>query len=91
MVSHITWAYNGETMGGGRKETVDDREILGLFREDDDPVLFTQEVAQEIGFSSQGTLPRLHNLAEEGLLESKKGGRSIVWWLTQDGQEYLGE
>ena len=76
-------------MAGGREETVEDREILQIFLETDEPVLFTGEVADEIGFSNQGTLPRLHSLADQGLLDSKDGGRSIVWWLTDEGQELL--
>lgn len=76
-------------MPGGREETVDDSEILQIFLETEDPVLFTGEVADEIGFSNQGTLPRLHNLADQGLLDSKDGGRTIVWWLTDRGREFL--
>jgi predicted transcriptional regulator len=76
-------------MPGGREETVDDSEILQIFLENEDPVLFTGEVADEIGFSNQGTLPRLHNLADKGFLKSKDGGRSIVWWLTDEGQDFL--
>ena len=76
-------------MPGGREETVEDNEILQIFFESEDPVLFTGEVADEIGFSNQGTLPRLHNLADQGLLESKDGGRSIVWWLTDEGRSAI--
>lgn len=78
-------------MPGGREETVNDSEILQLFLETDDPVLFTGEVADEIGFSNQGALPRLHDLEDRGLLNSKDGGRSIVWWITEDGKEFLEE
>lgn len=77
-------------MVGGREETVDDRDILRVFAESDDPVLFTGEVAEEIGFSNQGTLPRLRKLAKEGFLNTKTGGKVPVWWLTDRGYEYLG-
>lgn len=72
-------------MAGGREESVDDKEILRVFSEKEDPVLFTGEVADEIGFSNQGTLPRLKQLEKAGLLESKKGGRVPIWWITDKG------
>lgn len=78
-------------MAGGREETVKDSEILQIFLEEEDPVLFTGEVAEEIGFSNQGTLPRLHSLADRGHLASKDGGRSIVWWITDDGREFVAD
>ncbi|WP_240471241.1 hypothetical protein [Halorubrum tropicale] len=68
---------------------MEDREILQIFLDSEDPVLFTGEVADEIGFSNQGTLPRLHALADRDLLESKDGGRTIVWWITNDGREFI--
>jgi len=76
-------------MPGGREETVDDSEILRLFEEAEDPFLFTGEVADTIGFSNQGTLPRLRTLEEQGYLQSKRGGKVLAWWLTEDGQSYL--
>jgi len=76
-------------MPGGREETVEDSEILQIFLDSEDPVLFTGEVADEIGFSNQGTLPRLHGLADRDLLKSKDGGRTIVWWLTDEGREFI--
>lgn len=76
-------------MPGGREETVDDIQILHVFAESSDPALFTGEVADKIGFSNQGTIPRLRDLENRGLLESKSGGRTLIWWLSHDGQEYL--
>jgi len=78
-------------MDGGRKETVADEEILRVFETSEDPVLFTGEVADEIGFSNQGTLPRLEKLADEGLLATKKSGRIPIWWLTDQGHACLSE
>jgi len=78
-------------MPGGREETVDDIQILRVFAESSDPALFTGEVANRIGFSNQGTIPRLRNLEEREFLESKSGGRTLIWWLTDAGQEFLTE
>ena len=76
-------------MAGGREESVDDMDILQVFVESDDPVLFTGEVADEIGFSNQGTLPRLRKLADKGYLNHKIGGKVPVWWITEEGRQYL--
>ncbi len=73
-------------MPGGREETVDDSEILRLFEEGQDPFLFTGEVADMIGFSNQGALPRLKKLEERGLLDSKRGGKVLAWWITEEGK-----
>ena len=66
----------------GRKPRVSDEEILEVFRQTDDPVLSTAEVAKELPIKRRGTLTRLEALEEESQLESKQiGGRNRVWWL----------
>lgn len=75
----------------GRRETVSDEEILGFFQDTTDPVLGTAEVAEFLDFSNPGTHKRLKPLAQEGLLESKKIGNSIAWWITEEGKAHLGE
>ncbi|WP_324757046.1 transcriptional regulator [Haloarcula montana] len=79
------------SMAGGREETITDTEILRVFDETEDPALFTGEVADEIGFSNQGTLPRLRALNDEGLIATKKSGRVPMWWITDLGREFLSE
>ncbi|WP_436347070.1 hypothetical protein [Natronorubrum sp. FCH18a] len=66
-----------------------DTEILRVFENSEDPALFTGEVADEIGFSNQGTLPRLKELADKGYLATKKSGRVPMWWITDRGREFL--
>ncbi len=73
----------------GRDETVDDIEILRFIQESSDPVVTTAEVANPFDFSNTGMLKRLHSLVDQDLLESKEAGRTIVWWLTEDGAEVL--
>lgn len=75
----------------GRKPTVTDAEILGIFRETSDPVLTTVEVAETLDFSQPGILKRLKQLESDGCLSRKKAGNSHVWWLTDEGREYLTE
>lgn len=78
-------------MAGGREETVTDTEILRVFVNSEDPALFTGEVADEIDFSNQGTLPRLRELADEGYLATKKSGRVPMWWITDSGRKYIAD
>lgn len=78
-------------MAGGREETVTDKEILQVFEDAEDPALFTGEIADEIGFSNQGTILRLRALNNEGLIATKKSGRVPMWWITDLGREFLAE
>lgn len=74
--------------GGERTPRVADEDILELFRESDDPVLSTVEVADELPVDRRRVLDRLHQLAETEKLDSKKiDGQSIVWWLVGESDE----
>ncbi|MFD1525729.1 MULTISPECIES: hypothetical protein [Halolamina] len=67
---------------GGRKPRVTDRDLLDVFRDAEDPVLSTAEVADAVPIKRRGTLNRLRGLEDAGDLESKQiGGRNTVWWL----------
>jgi len=68
----------------GPDPRVTDEEILSLFRESQDPVLSTAEVAEQVPLKRRATYNRLRSLADEGRLESKQiGGRNTVWWLAE--------
>ncbi|PHQ38026.1 hypothetical protein DJ69_13905 [Halorubrum persicum] len=75
----------------GRKETISDKEILIILRSATDPVLTTSEVAEETGFSLNGIRKRLYSLEEKGLVNEKKAGNSPVWWITEDGIDFIDE
>jgi hypothetical protein len=67
---------------GGRKPRVTDKDLLDVFRDAEDPVLSTAEVAESVPIKRRGTLNRLRDLEDAGDLESKQiGGRNTVWWL----------
>lgn len=68
---------------------MDDREILRHFQESPDPILFTGEVADLLGFSNKGAIMRLEKLEDSGMLDSKRAGRVPAWWLTDRGRAYL--
>ena len=68
----------------GPDPRVTDEEILSLFRESQDPVLSTAEVAEQVPLKRRATYNRLRSLADEGRLENKQiGGRNTVWWLAE--------
>ena len=75
----------------GRKETVSDKEILRFFEQSPDHFLTTNEVAEYLDFSKQGTRKRLYALADEELLDFKKVGRNPAWWLTDEGRDFLSD
>ncbi|MFC7323090.1 hypothetical protein ACFQMF_00700 [Halorubrum rutilum] len=68
----------------GPTSRVSGDEIIKLFRDTDDPVLSTAEVAEQVPLKRRATYNRLRSLADEGRLESKQiGGRNMVWWLAE--------
>jgi len=68
----------------GPTPRVSDNEIIDLFRDTDDPVLSTAEVAEQVPLKRRATYNRLRSLADEGRLESKQiGGRNTVWWIAE--------
>jgi hypothetical protein len=74
----------GEESKPGPTPRVNEDEIIGLFRDTDDPVLSTAEVAEQIPLKRRATYNRLRSLADEGRLESKQiGGRNTVWWIAE--------
>jgi len=67
--------------GPGRKPTVEDDEILDVFRASVDPVLTATEVSEELPLGRRGVLKRLRTLEKEGVLRSKEvGSGSRIWW-----------
>lgn len=68
----------------GRPPDVSDDEILRVFQDSSDLVLFTGEIADELPIGDNGTRKRLKELEEKGLVKSKKRGKVIVWWLTDE-------
>lgn len=67
-------------------------EILRLFAESPDPVLFAQEVADHFEKSRTWAYSQLDDLVAQGLLLSKKSGaRTRIYWIGRAGKEYLRE
>ena len=71
----------------GPKPRVSDEEILALFRDTDDPVLSTAEVADQLPLQRRSVYNRLVSLEGKEHLDRKQiGGRNTVWWL-DDSEE----
>lgn len=67
----------------GRPADTSDKEILDFFRESDDLVFSTSEVADALSYSQPGIYRRLVKLEEEGEVESKTLGGTRAWWLAE--------
>lgn len=73
---------------GGRPQSVSDEEIVRYFRESDEVVLTTSEVADAVDVSRRTALRRLSRLVEAETLGRKDvGDRSAVWWLPENRAE----
>lgn len=74
----------------GRPPKVSDKDILRRFVDEEDPVLTAAEVAAPFDVQSQTIYKRLEDLADRGLVEFKKPGQSAkVYWITDDGRDFL--
>ena len=68
----------------GRDTEFELEDVTAVFEARDDYAepLTASEIADELGCSRRTALNKLHALAEETDIESKKvGGRSRVWWV----------
>jgi predicted transcriptional regulator len=75
----------------GRKPTIEKIDVLNAIATAKAPFLGTKEIADELGMSKRGILNWLDDLEEEGLLHKREIGKSMIWWLSQEGREYLYE
>lgn len=69
---------------GGRRPVIDDDEILSVLETSDDPFLSAAEVSERLSIGREGTKQRLFDLADDGVLCSRKVS-DLVWvfWLPE--------
>lgn len=67
----------------GRPEDTSDEEILDFFRNSDELVFSTSEVADALSYSQPGIYRRPIKLEEKGEVESKTLGGTKAWWLSE--------
>jgi len=74
----------------GREVEYTESDVVEVFRtrEDHAEPLTASEVAERLDCSRRTALNRLHDLAEDTEITSKKvGGRSRVWWIPIPAKE----
>lgn len=64
-------------------------DILRIFLSSTDPAFVPAEIADELDVTTEGARHQMNRLVDEGLLERKKPGpRTVLYWITEEGQEY---
>lgn len=74
---------------GGRKPRVTDEELLdvihGLTDPEENPVVTTQEIVNEVPLKTRSLYDRLAALHDDGKIHKKKvGAKGAVWWLADE-------
>jgi len=68
--------------------TRSDKKYLIAVGSHPDPVVTTNEIADELDVTQQAVHSKFSEFVAAGLMESKKtGSRSKVWWLSTDGRQ----
>lgn len=62
-------------------DSLSDEAILNVLRRNDDKVLKTAEIADELPITPNWTSKRLNQLENQGRVHSKSAGQGRVWWL----------
>jgi len=76
----------------GRDERVSDIEILREVALSPDPIVTAKEMADRVDYTRQGINNRLNGLIDDGFLERREvGSKAVVYWITDRGQEQVGE
>lgn len=63
------------------EEKVSDEQILNDIRRNDERVVRTGEIAEELPLTQNWTSKRLNKLESKGRVHSKSAGQGRVWWL----------
>lgn len=75
--------------GPDRKAT--DERILTAIRDAYPPVQGTSDIADSIGVQRQTADKHLRRLEKEGKVKTEKIGTVRVWWLSDEGKQWLAE
>ena len=75
----------------GPDRKVTDVDVLTAIMTHYAPAVGTSDVADEVGISRQAVDKYLWDLEEDGLIRTRRVGQARVWWLTDDGKEWLYE
>ncbi|WP_435078454.1 MarR family transcriptional regulator [Halococcus sp. AFM35] len=73
------------TETGEYVETVTPERVLDAVATHPDPTVSAREVGEVLGCSTDAARKKLNELHKQGSVERKKvGGRSVVWWLSDE-------
>ena len=67
-------------------ETVTHARVLDVFGSVEGPVITSTDVAEALDCSDETARRKLTRLYEAGVVERRKTGRTLVWWLS-DGRD----
>jgi predicted transcriptional regulator len=82
-VGHVTRGPDPEI------QTLD---ILTVFALSTDPAFVPAEIADQLDVTTEGARHRMETLVQQGYLERKKPGqRTVLYWVTDDGRDYVAE
>ena len=76
-------------MSRGPDPQITAEDILEIFLSSTDPAFVPAEIAEELDVTLEGARHQMNRLADEGLLKKKKPGeRTVMYWITDAGQQY---
>lgn len=64
----------------GDDDEVNDEQIMNVIRRQDEKVVKTAEIAEELPITQNWTSNRLNELESKGRVHSKSAGQGRVWW-----------
>lgn len=85
-------ADDRERNEAGRYVPVVTREaVLAVFNEVRGPAITSRDVAESLGCTTEAARQRLAQLHDDGEVERRKTGRTVLWWRSSDEDERLDE
>jgi Mn-dependent DtxR family transcriptional regulator len=72
----------------GPNRRVSALDVLEVMVASSDPAFFTSELADELDTTAQTIRNRIDELEDNGYVDVKRDGRSMIIWLTQEGYEH---
>lgn len=68
-------------------ETVSRSRVMDVFRSVNGPVVTSTDVAEHLDCSTETARRKLRELHRDGVVDRRKSGRTVVWWVVDDHVE----
>jgi len=76
----------------GPDPQITELDILREFVISPDPAFVPKEIGEKLNVTTEGARHQMNNLVERKLLAKKKPGeRTVLYWITEDGERYYAE